>query len=193
MRRRAFLTALLVGGGTVLSSFAMAASAASAQAAPGATTTLIFVRHAEAGAGDPRNPSLTPAGEARAQTLLKTLEKAGITAVYTSEYNRTQQTGGAVAKALNITPVTVPVNARPAGASMPGPDAITEGAKAMIARITTEQAGRTTLIVGHSNTVPIMVGIAAGQTIDPIADTEFDRLFIVTIRDGVASIVKARY
>jgi broad specificity phosphatase PhoE len=175
MRRQAFLLALLCLCG------AQSLSAQSTASAP--ATTIIFVRHAEAGGGDPRDPTLTPAGEARAQALVKALSGAGVAAVYTSQFNRTKQTGDAVAKANNVTAVVVPV----AGATL---DA---DAGALIARIVKENPGRTVLVAGHSNTVPLMVKKASGVTVDAIPETEFDRMFIVTIRDGVTSLIQAKY
>jgi broad specificity phosphatase PhoE len=193
MRRHAFLRSLLLGTFTAATALVTVARPATAQT--GSVTTLIFVRHAEAGAGDPRNPSLTPAGEQRAQTLLKALSSAGVGAVYTSEYARTQQTGGVVAAAAGVTPVTVPVSASSAapGGAMPAASSIEERSKEMIARILREQQGKTVLVVGHSNTVPLLVKIASGEAVDAIADTEFDRMYVVTIRDGVAHVIKARY
>ncbi len=178
MRRRTFLLALLLCGGTTLS-----AAAQTTPPAAGAVTTIIFVRHAEAGAGDPKDPSLTPAGEARAQTLVKALAGSGVSAVYTSHLNRTKQTGAAVAAATGATSTAVPVN----GATLEA------DAQALIARILREQAGKTVLVVGHSNTIPVYAKAAAGAAVEAIADTEFDRMFIVTVRDGVAHVIQARY
>jgi broad specificity phosphatase PhoE len=189
MRRHAFLRALLIG---VFTTVAPLVFFTPASAQGGAVTTLIFVRHAEAGAGDPRNPSLTPAGEQRAQALLKSLSDAGVTAVYTSEYARTQQTGAPVAAAVGVTAVTVPVNSAP-GAAMPARSTLEARSKELIDRILREQAGRTVLVVGHSNTIPILVKLASGKAVDAIAETEFDRMYVVTIRDGVAHVIKARY
>jgi broad specificity phosphatase PhoE len=147
-------------------------------------TTIIFVRHAEAGGamGDPQDPGLTPAGRARAETLAKALSTSGISAVYTSQYNRTRETGKIVADACHAAVTSVPVGAnRDADAA------------ALIAQIEREHPGQTVLVVGHSNTVPLMVQRASGITVDPIADTEFDHLYIVSIHDGIAHLVQARY
>jgi hypothetical protein len=93
MRRTTFLLAIMA--------LCSAAAPVSAQvAAPKApATTIIFVRHAEAAGGDPRDPPLTPTGVARADALAKALSGAGVSAVYSSQFNRTRSTGEAVAKA----------------------------------------------------------------------------------------------
>ncbi len=177
MRRYTPLIAFVVAA----LSFGAAATRLSAQAAQ--TTTIIFVRHAEAAGGDPRDPSLTPAGEVRAAALSKALSGAGVVAVYTSQYNRTRSTGGVVGKAAGATVTVVPV----AGATL---DA---DASTLIERIVRDHAGKTVLVVGHSNTVPLMVKKASGVGVDAITETEFDRLFVVNIRDGVARLIQARY
>ena len=49
-------------------------------------------------------------------------------------------------------------------------------------------------VVGHSNTIgPIIKGLTA-RTIDPIADDEFDKLFVVSVpAAGDASLAPLRY
>jgi hypothetical protein len=44
-------------------------------------------------------------------------------------------------------------------------------------------------VVGHSNTVPAIVGKLSGKTIPPIADNEFDRMFVVTLSNPQAATV----
>lgn len=182
MRRQAFLLALLVCAGTAVSAAAQT-TPKTADGGKGAVTTIIFVRHAEAGTGDPKDPSLTPAGEARAQNLVKALAGSGVAAVYTSHLNRTKQTGAAVATATGTTATAVPVN----GATLEA------DAQVLIARILRENAGGTVLVVGHSNTIPVYARVSAGAPVETIADTEFDRMFIVTVRNGVARVIQARY
>src|SRR6185436_2612241 len=56
-------------------------------------TTVILVRHAEK-VIDPNNsdPDLSPAGQARAQEIVRIFSDAGINAIYATQYRRTQQT-----------------------------------------------------------------------------------------------------
>ena len=61
-----------------------------------AQSTIFLVRHAEKKTGD--DPDLTKAGHARAESLAKMLKDADITAIYTSEVKRTQQTAAPLAK-----------------------------------------------------------------------------------------------
>jgi len=56
-------------------------------------TTVILVRHAEK-IIDPNNPDvdLSPAGQRRAQEIVRMFGDAGINAIYATQYKRTQQT-----------------------------------------------------------------------------------------------------
>jgi hypothetical protein len=49
------------------------------------------------------------------------------------------------------------------------------------------------LIVGHSNTVPQTVKAFTGTDVDPIEETEFDRLFTITVRGPDADVVETTY
>jgi broad specificity phosphatase PhoE len=89
------------------------------------------------------------------------LKDAKITAIYATEYKRTQQTAAPLAKALGLT-----VNLVAADAA----DVVKQLASAK----------GNVLVVGHSNTVPDVIkglGVTAPVT---IGDDDFDNLFIVT-------------
>ena len=69
--------------------------------------TVFLVRHAEradttpgAARRWPTDPDLSDAGRARAESLAAALKDAKITAIYTTEFKRTQQTAAPLAKAL---------------------------------------------------------------------------------------------
>ena len=51
---------------------------------------MVIVRHAEKAASDGKDPDLSPAGRARAEALVRILKDSGITAIFTSEFKRTQ-------------------------------------------------------------------------------------------------------
>src|SRR4030088_2657357 len=77
-------------------------------------TTVILIRHAEKMV-DPNNtdPDLSPAGQARAQELVRMFGDAGINAIYATQYKRTQQTVRPLADKLGL-PVNQ-VNAKNTG------------------------------------------------------------------------------
>ncbi|MFL6594691.1 MAG: hypothetical protein ACJ8HQ_04530, partial [Chthoniobacterales bacterium] len=50
-----------------------------------ANPIIFIVRHAEKGAGDPKDPELSHPGQRRAEWLAATLKDGGITAIYATE------------------------------------------------------------------------------------------------------------
>src|SRR5437868_13626491 len=68
---------------------------------------IVIVRHAEKAANDPKDPDLSPAGRARAEMLARILLNAEITAIFATEFKRTQETAEPTAKMSGLTPVIV--------------------------------------------------------------------------------------
>ncbi len=64
---------------------------------------VFLMRHGEKAKDDPKDPTLTPEGTARAEATSRMLAKAGITHVFATEYRRTQATVAPLAKALGLT------------------------------------------------------------------------------------------
>ena len=127
----------------------------------GTQMTILLVRHADR---DGSADALSDAGTARALELAHVLEKSGISAIYTSEANRTQQTAAATAALLGITPVVVPA------ADVSG----------LVSAIRSNHAGQTVLVVGHSNTVPQIIEEFGGPAVI-IGENEFDNLYVLTL------------
>lgn len=152
-----------------------------ASTTPAGATTVILVRHAEKVDG-PGDVGLSPTGETRAQLLAETLADAGVDAVVTTQYRRTRETVEPLTTRSGIMPEVVP-----AGSS--AIDAHLDAIAAAVGRL----HGRTVLIVGHSNTIPLIarrLGVAAPN----LTDSEYDHLWIVTLRHGAEpSIVRAHY
>ena len=143
------------------------------------TTTLILLRHAEKSAEPADDPALSAAGAARAQRLALLLGPADIAAIYASDTRRTQDTARPLASAIGL-PVTVH-----AARDVDG----------LIEEVGRRHVGRTVVVVGHSNTVPAMVGrLTRGRHQVVWQEDEFDRLFVVTVtRFGPPSVVELRY
>ena len=134
-----------------------------------AQVNVFLVRHAEradtAGGAAPMmaaDPSLSDAGRQRAESLAAVLKDAGITAIYTTEFKRTQETAAPLAKTLGLTVTTVP------GKDTNG---LADKLKAATANV---------LVVGHSNTVPEVLKALGISTTVKIDDGEYDNLFVVT-------------
>src|SRR5437660_2661706 len=75
-------------------------------AAATAQPTIFIVRHGER-ADASKDSDLSEAGRARAEALAKMLKDANITAIYATEFKRTQRTAAPLAKALGTTVTTV--------------------------------------------------------------------------------------
>lgn len=131
------------------------------------TTTVILVRHAEKAAVPGDDPPLSESGRRRAAALKHVLEKSGLSAIFTTQYQRTQQTVEPLAKSSKI-PVTQ-INA----ARM----------ESLVAQIQ-KHRGETVLVAGHSNTIPAVIKALGDERAPPIADSDFDDLFILTVIKG---------
>lgn len=130
------------------------------------TTTFILVRHAEKADDGTRDPALSEAGNARAQNLLKALNKTSINAIYSTNYKRTRQTVTPLATEKKLEILTY------------------DGLKMeQIDQMLTDHAGGTILVVGHSNTVPAVANYLSGQTYKNFDDSEYGNLIIVTLTE----------
>ena len=130
---------------------------------------VIVARHAEradggAGAGamgGTSDPELSEAGKARAQKLAAMLGDAGIVAIYTTQYRRTKDTATPLGDKIGVTYEAVP------SGDMAG----------LVAKIKSHKSGAV-LVVGHSNTVPLIVKALGGSAVT-VGDDEYDSLFFV--------------
>lgn len=146
-----------------------------------AQTSVFVVRHAEradAVAGTAptmaTDPDLSEAGKARAQSLAAALKDAGITAIYTSEYKRTQQTGDPLAKALGIQLTPVPARDMPA----------------LLQKL--KGAPGNVLVIGHSNTVgEVIAGLGVSESVK-LADSDYDNMFVV-VRGEKPTLIRLHF
>ncbi len=145
------------------------------------TDTVVYVvRHAET-TTDP-DPGLSAAGQARADSLAAMLADDHLAAVYTSQYRRTKDTGTPAASAAGIA-----VTVKTVGASS------TAYATDLANTVKMNPSQHTVLIVGHSNTVPETVMALSGTAVPAIAETEYNKLFIVTIAADGPHLVSTTY
>jgi broad specificity phosphatase PhoE len=146
-----------------------------------APTTILIVRHAEkqVNAGD--DPHLSDAGVARAQALARAVEHANVDVVYVSQYLRTKETAAPVAAKQ------IPVIVLPVGKSEEYP-------KLIVNDILTHHSGKVVLVVSHSNIVPGIVEELTHVKVPEIPDSEYSRLYIVTVKPGAApQVIAAQY
>jgi broad specificity phosphatase PhoE len=123
-------------GFLVALAFALLAAMPSADA----QQVVFLMRHAEQASGaDADDPPLTETGQHRAKALVTVLKDAGLTAIYTSEAQRTNQTAAPLAQALQIEPK-----------SMPRRDI-----DGLLERLRTQHADGRVLIISHSLIIAI--------------------------------------
>ena len=166
---RLFLALAFAVLGTAHSAFAQAA------------TVVLVVRHAERapGSGD---PPISDAGRERATALAELGKLAGVSAIVTTQLQRTRQTATPLAEALKITPVVVPTQS----------DLVKHAAE--IAAAVRQQAGKTVLVVGHSNTVPAIVAALGGPKLPDLCESEYDSLITLILdAGGSVRIVRTRF
>ena len=143
-------------------------------------TVVILVRHAEKGTQPPQDPPLSEQGQARAMALVGVARQAGVTAIVTTQFERTRKTAEPTAVELKITPEVVQAG----GAAH---------AKAVADQVM-KHAGGTVLVVGHSNTVPAIVGALGAPQPKDLCDSEYDQVFTVVLGDGgPPRLIRSRY
>lgn len=181
--RRALLAAGLAAAS--LAAAAPAAAQAVAKEAPAAAaraagpTLVLLVRHAEKAAAPADDPPLTEAGATRARALQAALADAGVRRVIATPRRRTVDTARPLADALGLTPEIVPL----AG----------DHVKA-VADAVRKYPGEVVLVVGHSNTIPAIIGALGGPRMTDLCDPEHANLFVLTLPpDGPARLVRSLY
>lgn len=179
-----FLCSIVLFFVTFLSSscsFFGAKSAQQATVAPIDTvvTTFFIVRHAEKTKDKIREPILTEAGSKRANTLADTLKKERLSAIYSTQYIRTQQTVQPTATAQQLE-----VKNYEAGNEVK-----------LLESLLHWEKGNSVLIGGHSNTVPIMLNFLTDTTAyTDLGEQEYDNLFVVqAVAKGNAKVTVLKY
>ncbi len=138
--------------------------------------TVFVVRHAERAGGMSADVGISDAGRCRAETLARMLADAGVKAIYVTELVRTQQTAAPLAKKLGIRPEVIAADIDVA------------------ARLRAREPGGSVLVVGQATTIPGIVKRLGGGDVPPIADDEYDRLYVVTLTGpGEAAVAMLRY
>jgi phosphohistidine phosphatase SixA len=125
--------------------------------------TIFFVRHADKVSDDTDAP-VSDAGHRRAECLADTLSDAHIEQIFTSDLQRTQQTAAPLAERLHLKPVAIPLNK----------------VDDLIVAIRSSKAA-SVLVVWHDMTLPKILRALGAPEIRPIAHTEYDRFFVLTL------------
>ena len=152
------------------------ATACAFQQRPDAGVTFVVVRHAEKATDDPRDPSLSTAGTVRAHALAQLLHSPPVSAAYATRFRRTRLTAAPIAHAAGIRVTTY-------DADLP--------VDAFVRQLRETHADGAVLVVGHSNTVPL-IAAGLGVAAKPIPDCAYDRMLVVTLGTRPSAIA-SRY
>ena len=140
-------------------------------------STLYFIRHAEKDRTDPENPDpeLNQDGLDRAIRWAEVFDAIPLDIVYSTNYERTSMTAAptSVKKDIDIKyydPSSLDIEA-----------------------FKLENEGKNVLVVGHSNTTPMLVNKVIGEEkYDQMDDSDNSSLFIVRIIDGVPTDIRLK-
>ncbi|MEA3274845.1 MAG: phosphoglycerate mutase family protein [Pseudomonadota bacterium] len=128
---------------------------------------IYLVRHAEKVNDGSKDPDLTVLGRERAANLAVVLKSAAIEKIFSSDYMRTLETAGPLAKALDLEiELYDPRDLEPLAAQL-------------------LKLEDNALVVGHSNTTPELVDLTGGDGGTPIVEEwEYDRLYLLQTENG---------
>lgn len=143
------------------------------------TTTFILVRHAEKADDGTKNPPLTEEGVMRANEFADLLASTNVSAIYSTDYNRTQQTVAVLAASKDQ-------------------DILSYGwgdPKGMLIKMLETHAGGTVVISGHSNTTPTLANILLGEEkFQPFDDEDYGNILILIVTEiGKSGLIHLRY
>ena len=131
--------------------------------AANAAPVVFIVRHAEKTRAGGNDPDLSLGGRKRADALAHILKDSQITAVFVTEFKRTQETAAPTAKASHVTPRVVSAN--------------DIGALGEKLRASNGNA----LVVGHGNTIPDLLKALGIATPVSVPEDDYSEIFAVLI------------
>ena len=134
-------------------------------AAADAVPVIVVVRHTEKASAGGNDPELSVAGQKRAEALARILKDSQITAVFVTEFKRTQQTAAPTAKAAHLSPTVVPAGDTPA----------------LVSKL--RALNGNALVVGHGNTIPDLMKALGIATPITIPEDDYTEIFLVSLGD----------
>jgi len=141
-----------------------------------ADAEIFIVRHAEKedAIGSDKDSELSDAGRNRAESLARMLRDAGVTAVYATEFKRTQQTAELVARAARMKVTVMPA----------------QETEALVSNL--REAKGNALVVAHSNTIPAIIKALGVDSPVSVGETDYDNVFVV-VRDPHPRLLRLHY
>ena len=139
-----------------------------------AAPVVFIVRHAEKANAGGKDPELSVQGQKRAEALANILKDSQITAVFVSEFKRTQETAAPTARAAHVNPTVLPAN--------------DIGVLVDKLRVLNGNA----LVVGHGNTIPDLLKTLGIATPVNISEDDYAEIFAVVLGDA-PQLLRLRY
>lgn len=137
-----------------------------------ADSTIYLLRHAEKQKDGTKNPHLTEQGQQRAEYLAQHLSLANITKIYSTDTHRTQATVKPLSDLLGISVDSY------------NPRKLEE-----LAAILKSETGQI-VVVGHSNTTPVLATLLSGRAVASIDDDEYDNLYQIVLINKNAQLTR---
>ena len=163
----------------VISFFILILSHAVLAQSEDAMTTFILVRHAEKANDGSNNPDLTEEGRARAARLATQFKDTPLSAIYATNFKRTQETVRPLAKIQ--------------GLQVQSYEPLKEE---VVKQMLEKHMGGTILISGHSNTTPWTANVLLGkESLKDYSEDEYGIILIITVSGAgrAASITRVNY
>ena len=127
--------------------------------------TIYLVRHAEKelSAENPKDPPLTLCGKQRAESLAILLKDVELDVIYSTNYIRTKETAQPVAtnKVKEL--------------AYYDPGKLDDFAGLLL------KNKQNVLVVGHSNTTPVLAGLLIGEELEPFDESIYNRIYQVVV------------
>lgn len=171
----------------LFAAFALIIGCATAQPVPEPTpvpgsTTVYLVRHAEKAITSSKDddPPISSAGHERAKALATRLGSAGVTAIVTTQFRRTQETAELLASTIGVTPEIVSA----------GRKGDADSAVAAIFR----HRGKKVLVVGHSKTLNLIIEALGGPRLADLCESQYSTLYVMHLPPtGESKLVTQHY
>ena len=130
-----------------------------------AQPVLVIVRHGEKAANGGDDPDLSSGGRARADALARILKDSGITAIFTTEFKRTQETATPTVTSAGVAPTVVAA----------------KDTTGLVAKL--HQLSGNALVVAHGDTIPNIIKALGINSPINIPDEDYSELLIITLGD----------
>ncbi len=179
---------LIVVAAAALAALMLPVTAAQAAepAAVAPMPTVILVRHAEKVDDKTADPVLSAAGIVRAEALAVALKDAGVTNIITTSLQRAILTAKPIAALRRITPQVMTIERNGLKQHI--------GAVVAAVRAPNLPKNAVVLVVGHSNTVPLILAALGGPTLPQMCESDHSTMYVLTPdASGSVKVIRSQY